>query len=142
MQVTQTSFTIAEYCDQMKSGAITINRDYQRTDAVWPPAARTFLIDTILNGFPVPKFLLSQKTYLKTRKTIKQIVDGQQRSKAIIDFYEGKLRLSGRGEFSGKTFSTLDEDAQQKFITYSISTDIFAGATDEEIREVFRRMNS
>ncbi len=142
MQVTQTSFTIAEYCDQMKSGAIVINRDYQRSDAVWPPAARSFLIDTILNGYPVPKFLLSQKTDLKTRKTIKQIVNGQQRSKAILDFYEGKLRLSGKGEFAGKKFSNLEEDAQQKFITYSISTDIFAGATEEEIREVFRRMNS
>src|SRR5260370_3293352 len=110
MQVISTAFTVAEYCDQLKAGSITINRDYQRSDAVWPPAARSFLIDTILNGFPMPKFLLSQITDLRTRKTIKQIVDGQQRTKAILDFYDDKLRISGKADLAGKTFSSLDRD--------------------------------
>jgi len=55
MQVTNTGFTIAEYCDQMKAGSIVVNRDYQRTDTVWPPAARSYLIETILLGYPIPK---------------------------------------------------------------------------------------
>ncbi len=142
MQVTSTSFTIAEYSDQMHAGTIVINRNYQRTDAVWPPAARSYLIDTILKGFPMPKFSLSQQTDLKSRKTVKEIVDGQQRSKAILDFFDGKLRLSGKSEFSGKLFSQLEPEDQQRFIDYSITADVFVGATENEIREVFRRMNS
>jgi hypothetical protein len=126
----------------MHAGTIVINRDYQRTDAVWPPAARSYLIDTILKGFPMPKFSLSQQTDLKSRKTIKEIVDGQQRSKAIVDFFDGKLRLSGKSEFSGKLFSQLEQENQQRFIDYSITADVFVGATENEIREVFRRMNS
>lgn len=126
----------------MEKGSITINRDYQRSDAVWPPAARSYLIDTILHGFPIPKFCLSQKTDLRSRKTVKEIVDGQQRSKAILDFYENKFRLTGKSEFSGRSYDQLDQGDKQRFISYSISADVFVGATDNEIRQVFRRMNS
>jgi len=142
MQVNNTSFTVAEYCDQMRSGKITINRDYQRTSKVWPPTARSYLIDTILQGYPIPKISLYQKTDLKSRKTVKEIVDGQQRSTAILDFYEDKLRITGRSDFAGKTYSDLDEDEQKTFVGYSLSADVFVTADDDEIRQTFRRINS
>lgn len=142
MQVTSTTFTIAEYCQQMKDHSIVVNHDYQRTDQVWPPAARSYLIETILLGFPVPKFSLYQLTDLKTRKTKKEIVDGQQRSRAILDFFDGDFRLTGKGPFSGKTYSQLSEAEQQRFVDYIITIDLFVGATPHEVRQVFRRMNS
>lgn len=142
MQVSTALFTVAEYCDQMKSGTITVNAEYQRSDRVWPPAARSYLIETMLLGFPIPKLSLYQTTDLKSRRTRKEIVDGQQRSKAIFDFFNDKLRLSGRTEFAGNLFSQLEEVQQQKFVDYQIAVDVFVGATDNEIRQVFRRMNS
>lgn len=142
MQVTPTSFTIAEYCSQMASGAIVINHEYQRTNKVWPPAAKSYLIDTILHGYPIPKLCLFQKTDLKSKKTVKEIVDGQQRSQAILDFFEDRLKIGGKSRFSGRTYSGLDEDDQQLFVAYSVTTDVFVGATDDDIRQVFRRMNS
>ena len=142
MQLTATTFTITEYCDQMTQGKIIVNRDYQRTSKVWPPAARSYLIDTILHGYPMPKISLYQKTDLRTRQTIKEIVDGQQRSQAILDFYNDKLQLSGNSDFSGLWYKSLEEEYQQKFIEYQLSVDVFVGATDIDIREVFRRMNS
>ncbi len=142
MQVTPTSFTVAEYCGQMKEAKIVVNRDYQRSNKVWPPAARSYLIDTILLGYPMPKFSLYQKTDLRTRETLKEIVDGQQRSQAIYDFFCGSLRISGRSRFSGKRYSQLDEVDQQNFLDYQLVTDVFVGATEEDIREIFRRINS
>ena len=47
MQVTSSTFTIAEYCQQMREKSIIVNHDYQRSDKVWPPAARSYLIETI-----------------------------------------------------------------------------------------------
>ena len=142
MQVTPTTYTIAEFCGQLERGEIVINREYQRSPRVWPPAARSYLIDTILHGYPIPKLCLSQRTDLKSRKTIKEIVDGQQRSQAILDFFTDRLRLSGKASLSGQRFSTLEEPLQRKFVEYPLSTDIFAGAVDDEIRQVFRRINS
>jgi hypothetical protein len=142
MQVTPTTFTVAEFCQQLQGGGIRVNKDYQRSPKVWPPAARSYLIDTILREYPMPKLSLHQKTDLRSRKTIKDIVDGQQRSTAIADFYNNKLRLTGKTEFRGKTFDELEEPQQESFLRYALSVDLFVGATEEEIREVFRRINS
>lgn len=142
MKVNSTNFTVAEYCQQMTDRIITVNRNYQRSNAIWPAAARSFLIDSMLCGFPIPKLSLYQKTDLKTRRTVKEIVDGQQRSQAILDFFNDDLRISTKGEHLGLTYSKLDEAQQQEFLSYSLSVDVFVDATDADIRELFRRVNS
>lgn len=142
MHVTTSSFTIAEYCGQMDRDEIVVNREYQRSQQVWPPAARSYLIDTILLGYPIPKLTLFQKTDLRTRRTIKEIVDGQQRSTALLSFMNGRFRLSSRSPNAGRRFSQLDEADQHRFLEYSLSADILSGATEDEIRELFRRINS
>jgi hypothetical protein len=142
MRVNSSTFTVAEYCQQMKDKSIIVNHEYQRSDKVWPPAARSYLIETLLLGFPIPKLALYQTTDLKTKRTTKEIVDGQQRSQTIFDFLQGTLRISGKGRFGGKTFPQLEEDEQQKFVDYALTVDLFVSATSDEIRQVFRRMNS
>lgn len=126
----------------MTDRQITVNRNYQRSNTIWPAAARSFLIDSMLNGFPIPKLSLYQKTDLRTRKTVKEIVDGQQRSQAVLDFFNDQLRISTKGPFLGLTYSRLDEEHQQLFLSYQLSVDVFVDATDGDIRELFRRVNS
>jgi hypothetical protein len=143
--LTSTTYTVAEYCDMIGRNEIVVNREYQRSDKVWPGAAQSFLIETMLLGYPVPKLSLHQITDLKTRKTIKEIVDGQQRTKAIKAFFDGDLRLSRTldlKEAAGRLYSELPDDLQQAFIDYPISVDLFTGASPDKIREVFRRINS
>jgi len=142
MKVNSTSFTVAEYCQQMTDRAITVNRDYQRSNAIWPVAARSFLIDSMLNGFPIPKISLYQKTDFRTRRTVKEIVDGQQRSQAILDFFNDSFRITTKGEFSGLSYTKLSEEQQQSFLSYQLSIDVFVDATEADIRELFRRVNS
>lgn len=143
MKISSTQFTVSEYCEQFARSVITVNRDYQRSNKVWPAAAKSYLIDTILLDFPIQKILLRQKTILPSRKTQKEVIDGQQRTQAIFDFYSDLFPITLRASaFFGKRFSTLEYEHQQSFLDYPISTDIFSSTTDEEIREIFRRMNS
>ena len=145
MFITPTNITVADYCSDMLDKQIIVNRDYQRSDKVWPPAAKSFLIETILLNFPIPKLSLYQVTDVKSRKTTKEIVDGQQRSQAILNFYNDKLRLSKDSsvpEAASKTYSQLIDDHKQQFLDYSLSIDLFVSASPDEIREVFRRINS
>jgi hypothetical protein len=142
MQLNTTTFTLAEYCQQMEDKLIIVNHDYQRSQKIWPAVARSYLIDTILGGYPIPKLILSQTTDLQSRKTIKEIVDGQQRSQAILDFFKDNLRLSGQTTFAGMTYSQLDDETQTRFLSYAIGVDLLVGVTPREIREIFRRMNS
>ena len=78
---------------------------------------------------------------MDTRKTRKEVVDGQQRTAAITEFLENKYALS-RGDYAGHRFNNLDDTAKRAFLDYPLSADVFTSATDEEIREVFRRINS
>jgi hypothetical protein len=142
MHVSIAGFTIAEYCQQMANKTIIVNREYQRSDKAWPPAARSYLIDSILNGYPIPKLSLYQKTDLASRKTVKEIVDGQQRSQAIYDFLRDQVQISGKSQFAGKRFSGLEPPQQQQYLDYQITADLFVGATPDEIRQMFRRINS
>lgn len=141
----QSPMTIADYCAAMNRNEIVINSNYQRSDKVWPPAARSFLIESILLGFPIPKLFLFQKTDLKSKKTIKEIVDGQQRSKTIHDFFSGKLAMSSKStlqDAAGKKYEQLGDNLKGAFLNYQLSVDLFLSATPREIREAFRRLNS
>ena len=145
MHITPTHITVADYCQAMNRHEIIVNREYQRSDKVWPPIAKSYLVETILRNYPIPKLFLFQKTDLRSRKTFKEIVDGQQRSLAILDFFKDGFQLSRSSEITeaaGKRYSELDEESQQAFLDYSLSVDLFVSATPIEIREVFRRINS
>lgn len=141
----QSPLTIADYCAAINRHEIAPNNEYQRSDKVWPPAARSFLIETILLGYPIPKIFLFQKIDLKSKKTIKEIVDGQQRSKAIYEFFQNKLRLSSQSEIDtarGKTYDELDDELKGRFLNYQLSIDLFVSVSSAEIRQAFRRLNS
>lgn len=145
MEIRQNNMLIADYCAASARGEVIVNNDYQRRDKVWPPAAKSYLIETIILGLPLPKFYLYQISDAKSGKNFKEIVDGQQRTKAIREYQEDKFRLSKVLEtesIAGKKYSQLDDDERGRFDTYSLSIDLFVAATREEVREVFRRMNS
>jgi len=145
MQVVSTGMTVADYCKAMERNELVVNREYQRSAKVWPDTARSFLIETIFLGYPIPKLSLFQVTDLKSKKSYKEIVDGQQRSAAIFDFCSNNLRLSRTLEsdgIAGRTYEELEDPDKQRILDYPISLDLFTGTTPEEVREVFRRMNS
>jgi hypothetical protein len=145
MQTVSTNMTVVDYCAALKRRDIVVNKDYQRNDQVWPDSAKTYLIETIILGYPLPKIYLYQITDIKSRKTVKEIVDGQQRSTAIYDFFNDSFAVSKAAEtesLHGRKCSELDEEQQQAFFSFSLSFDLLVGATKENIVEVFRRMNS
>ena len=145
MEIVPTNMTVADYCNGMERNEIQVNSDYQRSDKVWPVAARSFLIETILLGYPMPKLSLYQKTDVKSQKVYKEIVDGQQRSTAILGFYQGRYKLASTVEGEGLAackYSDLQEALQERFLSYPLGIDLFVVSTPEDIREVFRRINS
>lgn len=145
MKILNQNMTIRDYSAALDRGDIVINRDYQRSDQVWPPMAKSYLIETMILEYPVPKLFLHQTVDVKARTPIKHVVDGQQRTRAIIEFKANDLTLSSKLEtegLRGATYAGLDEDTREKFLDYGLSIDLFTAAPAEEVIEVFRRMNS
>src|SRR5438105_4262064 len=110
---------------------------------IWPPKARSFLIDTIVRGLPIPKLYMRQQLQLSSRRTIHEVVDGQQRVGAILDFLAGNLRLNrAHGPYGGSLFDGLPEEAQKKFLSYEFSVDLLVDASDADVLDIFARINS
>ena len=139
------TWPVADYCNAYQRNEVRVDRKYQRNAGVWPNRAQAYLIETILRGFPMPKLALHQQTDVRSRKTLKFVVDGQQRTNAIVDFFNGKLTLSNSLELQearGKTLDGLSEELQDAFLSYPLQFDQFEAADEDVVREYFRRINS
>lgn len=137
--------SVGDYCKSLNDGLITVNDDYQRNAGIWSSYAKSFFIESILLAYPIPKIFLYSKVDLKARSTIKEIVDGQQRSHTLQSFYNKKFKLSTKietEELRGKNYNQLPEEFQSNFISYSLPIDEFRGVQPAEIQESFRRMNA
>lgn len=71
---------------------------YQRRGRLWSNTDKAYLVDSILNGFDVPKLYVADFTYidseLNRRHLPYAIIDGKQRFEAIFDFFSGKITLN------------------------------------------------
>jgi Protein of unknown function DUF262 len=145
LEVQTTTYPMADYLAMLEREEISINKDYQRSKGIWPPAARSFLVETVLKNFPIPKLSLHHRTDPQTLAPHREVVDGQQRTYALRDFLDDKFKLSNRidsDDWVGKRFSDLTDDDKRRFLNYGLNFDLLIGAEDDEVREVFRRMNT
>ena len=70
-------------------------------------------------------------------------LDGQQRLTAILNFVQNKFALNKPyyGEFMGMKFQDLPSGVQDDILQYSIDINEFFNPTDEEIRDLYSRVN-
>ncbi|MCF7817376.1 MAG: DUF262 domain-containing protein [Kiritimatiellales bacterium] len=143
MRIDGSTYSIGELHEMLERKDLLVNREYQRGPRLWPTGARSYFIDTILTGFPFPKLYFYEYLDREGRKTKREIVDGQQRISAMMDFRQDKYALTSVSrQFSGMRFSDLAIDVQDSFLTYSVPVDVIRNAEKGEILEMFRRMNA
>lgn len=130
---------------------IKVDPDYQRMSDIWPIEKRQLLIDSILNGFDIPKIYLHK--YPSPTKYKYSIIDGRQRLEAIWKFIAGDYSLA-------EDFSFIDDDADQrpggltygelaekypkrkiKFDSYNLSVVVVETDDTEIIEDMFSRLN-
>ena len=136
-----TNHPIADLKDWHRDQKIIIQPDYQRR-SVWNQSAKIMLIDTILKNIPMPKIFLS-KEINKTQSTVRKVIDGQQRINTILEFIDGKFALDApyQGEYEGKKFAELPKLIQNQFLSYEIDFNEVSFISEEQIREIYSRVN-
>ncbi|RYE43854.1 MAG: DUF262 domain-containing protein [Hyphomicrobiales bacterium] len=143
MKIEESKHSIAELIELYKRRDLTVNEEYQRAPRLWPPAARSYFIDTILSGYPFPKIYLWETLNRSSMKPQREIVDGQQRMTSIIDYRDNKFALGGNSaKYAGLRFSDLTDDQREEFLMYTVSCDVIRNARRAEILQMFRRMNA
>lgn len=134
-------YSVADFLEWSNNGLLEISPDFQRR-AVWAEKAKSYLIDTIIRGKPMPKILISQR--LEGRRTVRVVVDGQQRLRAILEFIEGDFRVSRahNSKLAGSTYEGLPDSLQTEFLQYELGVDVLFDMSYEDTLDIFARINS
>lgn len=123
---------------------MVIQPKYQRRRTSWPETAKTSLIDTIINNYPIqPIYLREYVTENRERK--KEIIDGQQRVSTIYEFINDEFALSKNVSdetLYGYKFSELAFENQQEILDYEFSFISIRNTTESDIISIFSRLNS
>lgn len=135
---------------------IDYNPDYQRVGNIWDIGRRQLLIDSIINGYDLPKFyfhfIVSYDNDLNNSGKGFAVIDGKQRLGAIKDFMNGRINLSANFTYlnnpeidlKGKSYNYLAQYYPEiKAIFDNYVLDIVFVKTDEQERleELFLRLN-
>lgn len=123
---------------------IDTNPDYQRP-AVWSTAQKQLLIQSIIQGYDIPKLYWR----LVSKNPDKyEVVDGQQRLRAIWEFMDNKYALPkdcepvDGYEIAGKKYSELDGDVIINIDQYCLDVAVLSTADEDEVREMFLRLQN
>jgi len=121
---------------------INTNPDYQRP-SVWTKGQKQMLIDSILRDYDIPKIYLH-----KVDNDTYDVVDGQQRIRAIWSFYDNEFALAKDAdavnghEVANKKYDELDPDVTDIIDIYNLDLVILDDISDDEIREMFLRLQN
>ena len=148
------SKTIETVYREYLEGAYAVNRRYQRK-LVWTVQEKERLIDSILNQYPLPQFLVAEDSTTSSHQF--EIIDGMQRLNAIVAFIENEYSLNGsyfdleslastkdlkdRGDLTQKE-PILDRSLSVQIATYEIAQSVYRTSSQSSVEEVFRRINS
>ena len=140
---TVSNTTINQFQKYRAARSLQLRPPFQR-NLVWNDEQKSFLIDSILRGLPVPEIYSQQTTTADGGEKI-IIVDGQQRISACLQFLAGRLRLSGKEvldvRWRNRIFPELDENLRQRFRSYELIVRRLPDLGIDVLREIFRRLN-
>ncbi|MBG9611824.1 DUF262 domain-containing protein [Bacillus cereus] len=135
----RSQFSVFELVNRFQRGDIELQPAYQR-GYVWNLEKDTKLVESILMNYPIPPLYFAERDRGQW-----EVIDGQQRLRAIINFVQGEYKLSNTSipELEGMFFQDMELSLQRKMQEYTFFVNILKRSSDPEIKyEVFLRMNS
>lgn len=135
------TYNVSDFVEWDSREQLELSPDFQRR-AVWTQKAKSYLIDTIIKGKPIPKLLITQE--IQDRRNVRIVVDGQQRLRAILEFVDSRFPISRahNKELAGKRFDRLSNDLRTEFMKYEIGVDLLYDIPYKDILDIFARLNT
>lgn len=132
-----------------------LNPEYQRDSDIWPLEKRQLLIDSIINGYDIPKIYFHKFPKPRTinRKMYTHaIIDGKQRLSSIWSFIDGEISLSENIEYlpdrkidlSGLTYNELGKEfpkLKTRFDSFPLAVVSIETDNIDLIEDMFSRLN-
>ena len=150
----KTVYKVHDFVTWQKNDNLVLSPSFQRR-SVWNPKEKSYLIDTVVKGLPIPIIFLRERMDLDSLQPIREVVDGQQRLRTLISYIDINLlkdsndrdvftvKKSHNQDIADKQFSELDRRVKQRILNYEFSVHILSSDTeDSEVLQIFARMNS
>ena len=137
------NYSIRDFEQWHSNDELVLQPKFQRRD-VWSDKARSYLMDTIVRGKPIPKIYMRQDVDPHTRRVRREIVDGQQRLHTVLIFIKDAFPISKahHEDFGGRVFSALDEETQRDILKYEFVVDLLEDMPDNQVYDLFARINT
>jgi hypothetical protein len=123
----------------IKDGSLIPRPDFQRR-LVWTNKHKEEFIRTVLQQYPFPEiYIAAGDVDTETGKGTELLVDGQQRLTTLLQYFSGSsdLRLGTLCPYNG-----LSQDDKIQFLEYEVVVRDLGKKSIEDIKEVFKRINS
>lgn len=154
LSVDKTTATVVDFLEWQRQGSLDLKPYYQRR-STWNPRVKSLLIDSMLRGYPLPLIFLHNRLDVAQSKTVRQVVDGQQRLRTILayidpdclndldDWDNFTVLRSHNSEFAGLGFTSLPENVQARILQTPLSVNVLpSDINDVTVLTIFQRMNS
>lgn len=135
------SFVIQDLLNFHNDGSLNISPWYQRR-SVWSQPQKAYLLNTIFERKPVPSVYIRHQIDVDLEKSIKEVVDGQQRIRSIISYRNDEFAARHPEHAKKVKFSELTRAQKGTFLTTALSVGYLIGAEDQDVIEIFGRINS
>lgn len=132
---------------------IDFSPSYQRQGDIWPHSKKVLLIDSLLNGFDLPKIYFHEITQSANSNGRRfAVIDGKQRLESIFGFLDDNFPVPADfvdmagvfGEFAGKyyrDFSKINLKLKARFESLPLPIYIVKTYDIDLIEEMFSRLN-
>ncbi len=130
------SISLLNLVNDIRSEKLIPDAYFQR-NLVWRDTHNKDFIETILLGYPFPQIFISKgKVDIEKMATVSCIVDGQQRTNAIMQFINDQFSVNG------KTFSLLTDVEKSEFLKYEVAViELDLDNADPKVNDIFQRIN-
>lgn len=135
------SMVVQEFLNAHKSGELNVSPWYQRR-AVWSNAQKAYLVNSVFEKMPVPSIYIRHTIDIEEEKTIKEIVDGQQRVRSLLDYRAGRFGARHPDEARRVYYKDLTPSQRQQFLMAKVPVAYLVGADDSDVIEIFGRLNA
>lgn len=143
-------YTVKGYMKMILNNDVTFDSPVQRPADQWNNDQKTLLIHSILMDYDVPSVYAVED---KTKESMTySIIDGKQRLNTLFEFVSDQftlnkntptVRVDGREyDLSLYNYSELPENLQDVINDYQLNMIYFIDITEEEIFEMFYRLNN
>ena len=141
IKIMATHVRVGDLLSDLADGRLIPRPEFQRR-LVWTNKHKVAFVETVLLRLPFPEiYIATGELDTKTGRRRQMLVDGQQRTTTLYQYFTGDERLV-YGRVDVKAYTDLDDAAKKAFLDYPVVVRNLGSISMDKVRLIYRRINS